>query len=113
MAKAKFERTKPHVNIGTIGHVDHGKTTLTAAITKVLSLSDGKIEFIEFNVKSTDKNINIPLKELKIKKNILLAGIIRDNKLISPHGDDKLMPYDAALVATVGQQISELGDIYE
>ena len=39
MAKAKFERTKPHVNIGTIGHVDHGKTTLTAAITKVLSLT--------------------------------------------------------------------------
>ena len=37
MAKAKFERTKPHCNIGTIGHVDHGKTTLTAAITKVLS----------------------------------------------------------------------------
>mgnify|MGYP000890735949 FL=1 len=40
MAKAKFERTKPHVNIGTIGHVDHGKTTLTAAITKVLALVD-------------------------------------------------------------------------
>ena len=37
MGKAKFERTKPHVNIGTIGHVDHGKTTLTAAITKTLS----------------------------------------------------------------------------
>ena len=37
MAKAKFERTKPHVNIGTIGHVDHGKTTLTAAITMTLS----------------------------------------------------------------------------
>ena len=36
MAKAKFERTKPHCNIGTIGHIDHGKTTLTAAITKVL-----------------------------------------------------------------------------
>ena len=36
MAKAKFERTKPHVNVGTIGHIDHGKTTLTAAITKVL-----------------------------------------------------------------------------
>ncbi len=41
MAKAKFERTKPHVNIGTIGHVDHGKTTLTAAITKVASLTGG------------------------------------------------------------------------
>src|SRR3978361_857077 len=41
MAKAKFERNKPHVNIGTIGHVDHGKTTLTAAITKVLAKSGG------------------------------------------------------------------------
>ena len=40
MAKGKFERTKPHVNVGTIGHVDHGKTTLTAAITKVLSFKN-------------------------------------------------------------------------
>ncbi len=47
MAKAKFERTKPHVNIGTIGHVDHGKTTLTAAITKVLSL-EGDAEFVDY-----------------------------------------------------------------
>ncbi len=37
MGKAKFERTKPHVNVGTIGHIDHGKTTLTAAITRVLA----------------------------------------------------------------------------
>ncbi len=49
MAKAKFERTKPHVNIGTIGHVDHGKTTLTAAITKTLSLSNGAIEFMAYD----------------------------------------------------------------
>ena len=41
MAKAKFERTKPHVNVGTIGHVDHGKTTLTAAMTMVLSAKFG------------------------------------------------------------------------
>ncbi|MBN8742698.1 GTP-binding protein, partial [Thiomonas arsenitoxydans] len=41
MAKEKFERTKPHVNVGTIGHVDHGKTTLTAAITTVLSAKFG------------------------------------------------------------------------
>ena len=47
MAKAKFERTKPHVNIGTIGHVDHGKTTLTAAITKVLSETGGAT-FIDY-----------------------------------------------------------------
>jgi elongation factor Tu len=49
MAKAKFERTKPHCNIGTIGHVDHGKTTLTAAITKVLALSGGA-EFTAFDM---------------------------------------------------------------
>ena len=49
MAKAKFEKTKPHVNIGTIGHVDHGKTTLTAAITKVLSLGDPNIEFLAYD----------------------------------------------------------------
>ena len=49
MAKAKFERTKPHVNIGTIGHVDHGKTTLTAAITKTLSLASGANEFMAYD----------------------------------------------------------------
>ena len=43
MAKAKYERTKPHVNVGTIGHIDHGKTTLTAAITKVLHTKNAKI----------------------------------------------------------------------
>jgi elongation factor Tu len=49
MAKQKFERTKPHVNIGTIGHVDHGKTTLTAAITKVLS-ERGGADFMDYNM---------------------------------------------------------------
>ena len=49
MAKAKFERTKPHVNIGTIGHIDHGKTTLTAAITKTLHARYGLGEIIDFD----------------------------------------------------------------
>ena len=48
MAKAKFERTKPHCNIGTIGHVDHGKTTLTAAITKTLHERLGTGEAVAF-----------------------------------------------------------------
>ena len=47
MAKEKFERNKPHINIGTIGHVDHGKTTLTAAITKVLNL-EGDADFVDY-----------------------------------------------------------------
>ena len=49
MAKEKFDRSKPHVNVGTIGHVDHGKTTLTAAITKVLQKHNPKIQFRSFD----------------------------------------------------------------
>src|SRR3990170_2035930 len=49
MAKEKFDRSKPHVNIGTIGHIDHGKTTLTAAITKVLGKTDPKVAFRSFD----------------------------------------------------------------
>ncbi|MFO7915735.1 MAG: GTP-binding protein, partial [Candidatus Krumholzibacteriales bacterium] len=48
MAKEKFERTKPHLNVGTIGHVDHGKTTLTAAITKHLA-DKGMSQYIPFD----------------------------------------------------------------
>jgi elongation factor Tu len=48
MSKQKFERTKPHVNIGTMGHIDHGKTTLTAAITKVLSEQNPNVQFTAF-----------------------------------------------------------------
>ena len=49
MAKQHYERTKPHVNIGTIGHVDHGKTTLTAAITKVLA-EKGQAQFMDYSM---------------------------------------------------------------
>jgi small GTP-binding protein len=49
MAKEKFDRSKPHVNIGTIGHIDHGKTTLTAAITKVLAKHNPKVSFRSFD----------------------------------------------------------------
>ena len=49
MAKEKFDRSKPHMNIGTIGHIDHGKTTLTAAITKVLAKHNPKVAFRSFD----------------------------------------------------------------
>ena len=49
MSREKFERTKPHVNVGTIGHVDHGKTTLTSAITSVLSQTNSKIQVRSFD----------------------------------------------------------------
>ena len=54
MAKAKYERTKPHVNVGTIGHVDHGKTTLTAAITSCLA-AQGKA--LAMNYAETPRNV--------------------------------------------------------
>ena len=47
MAKEKFDRSKPHVNVGTIGHIDHGKTTLTAAITKTLAKHNPKVQVPE------------------------------------------------------------------
>src|SRR5947209_13355958 len=55
MAKQKFERTKPHLNVGTIGHIDHGKTTLTAAITKVLAEQGGNT-----TIKTFDEIDNAP-----------------------------------------------------
>ena len=66
MAKAKFERTKPHVNIGTIGHIDHGKTTLTAAITKVLAEQNPDVAFTPFD--QIDKAPEEKARGIKINK---------------------------------------------
>ena len=67
MAKEKFERTKPHCNIGTIGHVDHGKTTLTAAITKVLA------ERVEGNTAENFEDIDkAPEKENVVSQSLQL-----------------------------------------
>jgi len=61
MSKEKFERTKPHLNVGTIGHVDHGKTTLTAALTKVLSAKyGGETKNYDGETKNYDQIDNAP-----------------------------------------------------
>jgi len=83
MAKKKFERTKPHFNIGTIGHVDHGKTTLTAAITKHLA----KKGFAEFRLsiqlimlpkkKNAELRLILPMWNMKRKQGITLTLIAR------------------------------------
>ena len=72
MAKAKFERTKTHCNIGTIGHVDHGKTTLTAAITKVLAervAGNAKVDFenIDKAPEERERGITISTAPLSIR----------------------------------------------
>ncbi|MCR5502067.1 MAG: Trk system potassium transporter TrkA [Lachnospiraceae bacterium] len=83
------------------------------AVESLYRLMDGRIEFIEFKVSESDKHIHVPLKELKIRRNILISGIIRNSRMIIPRGDDVLLPYDTALVVTIGQQIASLDDIYE
>lgn len=83
------------------------------AVESLYRLMDGKIEFIEFKIDENDKNLNIPLKDLNMKRNMLLGCIIRDGKTIIPRGDDLLMPGDTALVATINMQIARLEDIFE
>ena len=70
MSKEKFDRSKPHVNIGTIGHVDHGKTTLTAAITKVLSKHNPKIQFRSF-----DSIDNAPEEKARGSSQVIRANV--------------------------------------
>ena len=69
MAKEKFERTKPHCNIGTIGHVDHGKTTLTAAITKVLGEASGgdAVAFDEIDKAPEEKERGITISTAHVR----------------------------------------------
>lgn len=83
------------------------------AVESLYRLMDGKIEFIEFKIDENDKNLNIPLKDLDLKRNILLGCIIRDGKTIIPRGDDMLLPGDNALVATINRQIARLEDIFD
>ena len=78
MAAEKFERTKPHVNVGTIGHVDHGKTTLTASILHVLSFL-GKAK--EKGVDEIDNDIALVFKELEIPYGIRKTNNIEKVKV--------------------------------
>ena len=79
MAKQKFERTKPHINIGTIGHVDHGKTTLTAAITTTLQNRYGLGEKVEFDKidkapEEKERGITISTSHVEDYNNLLLQS---------------------------------------
>jgi len=84
MAREKFERNKPHVNIGTIGHVDHGKTTLTAAITNVLAKKvKHKLMTMEtLMVRLKKESVALPLIQLtlnmKLKADITPMSIVQD-----------------------------------
>ena len=82
------------------------------AVESLYRLMDGKIEFIEFKIDRDDPNLEVPLKDLKLKQDILLGCIIRDGSTIIPHGEDMLKAGDTALVATINRQIARLEDIF-
>ena len=76
MAREKFERTKPHVNIGTIGHVDHGKTTLTAAITATLAIDGGATAKAYDDIDGAQKNVHVVLQLIQHTLNMKLQLVI-------------------------------------
>src|SRR3970040_1095007 len=92
MAKQRFERKKPHLNIGTIGHVDHGKTTLTAAITKILE-KQGKAKFVPFD--ETDKrhyaHVDCP-GHADYVKNMITGAAQMDGAILVVSAPDGPMP---------------------
>ena len=74
-------------------------------------LSDGKAEVLEFNVAPDFEYVNIPLKEMSLKKNVLIAGIVRDRKPIIPTGNDVIMSGDRVIVMAAGHIMDDLSDI--
>ncbi len=87
------------------------ENSLGSNIETLYKIMDDKAEVLEFNVKSDFKNVNIPLKELKLKDNILLCGIIRKRKSILPTGDDVIMTGDRVIVMTANRRLNDLSDI--
>src|SRR5258708_3253934 len=107
MAKAKFERTKPHVNVGTIGHVDHGKTTLTAALTKVAAVvflnkcdrvDDGElVDLVELEVRELLSKYEYPGDDIPVIRGAALKAIAGDKAWVGKVEDllaalDKSIP---------------------
>ena len=100
MAKAKFERTKPHCNIGTIGHVDHGKTTLTAAITKVLAARVAGNEATDFeNIdkapEERERGITISTAHVEYETEKRHYADRKSTRLNSSHNRESRMPSSA------------------
>ena len=124
-AKSRLKVLQPESRICTISREDvaadrilgYSRSLLNAedndAVESLYRLMDGKIEFIEFKIDENDRNLNTPLKDLRLKSGILLGCIMRENKTIIPRGDDVLLPGDMALVATIGRQIVRLEDIFQ
>ncbi len=94
-----------------VGFVRALENTAGSNIETLYRLMDGKAEALEFNAAETEGLTSIPLKSLKIKKNILIAGIMRGKKTIIPSGDDMILPRDRVVVISCGHRLGDLSEI--
>ena len=94
-----------------IRYVRSMKGSMESNVETLYKIMDDKVEVLEFKVKSDFPQLQIPFKELETKKNTLIAGIVRDRKIIIPSGDDYLMSGDKVVVVAANQRISKLSDI--
>ncbi len=81
------------------------------SIRTLYRLVEGKVEALEFVISPNNRSIGIPLKELSIRKNLLIACIIRGNKVIIPNGNEKIKPNDSVIVVTTNQMLQDFDDI--
>ena len=113
VSEASIISPKQLISSKIISYVRAYNNTRGSNVITLYKLVDGKVEALEFKAKEDNKLINIPLKDLKIKKNILLAGIVRDGKAIIPSGDDYISAGDNVIVVTTNQYLDDLKDILE
>ena len=87
------------------------ENSLGSNVETLYKIMDDKAEVLEFNVSDDFKSLAIPLKDLKLRKNILIGGIIRERKAIIPSGDDKIMKGDKVIIVSSGFRLNDLSDI--
>jgi trk system potassium uptake protein TrkA len=87
--------------------------SLGSSMETLHKLADGKVEALEFKVDESSRTVGVPLKQLKLKKNILLSAIVRGNKTILPGGDTEILPGDHAVVVTKAGWLKVLDDILD
>ena len=87
------------------------ENSVGSGVETLYKIMDEKAEALEFHVRPDFRHVNVPLKNMALKPNVLLAGILRGRKAIIPSGDDVLMPGDSVVVLTTGHRFGDLSDI--
>jgi len=89
------------------------QNTVGNSVETLYKIINGKAEAIEFIARSSTKNIGIPLHKLVVKKNLLIAALVRDGKLIIPDGNDHIEVHDNVIVVTTNKKLNDLNDIFK